>query len=93
MKVESAENRAYVCHGLSMLADAYLKAATKAEDIGDEHTKAHCRKVSAFLVLELRPQYGALDAFGDKLADKLKKAKESETDPRQTNMGLNGPDE
>lgn len=90
MDVLSKENRAYVCRGLSMLADAYMKQSTKAEDLGDEHTKAHCRKIAAFLVLELRPHYGALDGFGDELTKKLKKLSEGEKDPRQLDLSPPG---
>lgn len=83
LDVLSKENRAYVCRGLSMLADEYLKQSTKAENLGDEHTKAHCRKIATFLVLKLRPHYGALDGFGDELSAKLKKLSEAEKDPAQ----------
>lgn len=88
IEVESAENRRYVCAGLSQLADSYIKQAKKADEMGDEHTKAYCNRVGSFLVLELRPKYGALDGFGDKLAKKLEKAMRPKSDPRQRSLDL-----
>lgn len=77
----TAENLAFVCVGLSLLADVYERQANTAEGVGDDPTMAYCRRVSQFLVLELRPKYGASDELGDKLKQKIEKRIEDEKEP------------
>lgn len=69
----TAENLAFVSLGLSMLASEYEKQAKRAELLNDEHTKTFCRRRAQFLVLELRPRYGATDDLGDKMQKKIEK--------------------
>lgn len=90
----TAENLAFVCVGLSLLADVYERQANTAEGVNDDHTMAYCRRVSQFLVLELRPKYGESDEHGDKLKQKIEKRIEDEKkaaeDPNQTKLPLDG---
>ena len=92
--LNTKENRGFVCVGLSLLAQEYLKQATKADALGDEHTKSFCHRRATFLVLELRTKYADLD-FSDKLHEKLKKKLQKkitpETDPRQRKLDLSAP--
>ena len=88
----TTENLGFVCVGLSLLADVYERQANTAESVGDDHTMAYCRRVSQFLVLELRPKYGASDEHGDKLKEKIEKRIKDENpeDPDQTKLPLDG---
>jgi len=90
----TTENLAFVCVGLSLLADVYERQANTAESVGDDHTMAYCRRVSQFLVLELRAKYGASDEHGDKLKEKMEKRIEDEKkaaeDPNQRKLALDG---